>query len=87
MEACSFAQENCIFGPPRGVSSEDCETISAWRGPPDSDEKVVVTCWKVTKEELEEIQRTGRVYLIVQGSRMPPVCLLGHSPFTDDGER
>jgi hypothetical protein len=42
---------------------------------------VVISCWKVTQEELEEIQRTGRVWLMVYGVTMPPVVLCGVRPF------
>jgi len=41
---------------------------------------VVVSCWKVTAEELAEIQRTGRVWLMVWGVTMPPVALCGVKP-------
>ena len=36
---------------------------------------VVISCWKLTKEELDLINKTGRVYLTVLGETMPPVAL------------
>jgi len=39
-----------------------------------------VTCWKVSKAELEEIQRTGRVWLVVYGESMAGVMPLGFAP-------
>ena len=42
---------------------------------------VVVSCWKPAPEEWEEVQRTGRVWLVVWGGAMPPVCVTGTSPF------
>ena len=41
---------------------------------------VVVSCWKMTAEELAEINRTGRVWLVVWGVTQPPVSLCGEKP-------
>ncbi len=80
MEPTSFDEENLVLGPPPGVSEEDCQSLSVHRaeGPP----PMVISCFKVTKEELETISRTGRVWLIVWGVTMPPVILTADSPFT-----
>lgn len=32
-----------------------------------------VTCWQLTEAELEEIKKTGKVYLSVLGKAHPPV--------------
>lgn len=44
---------------------------------------VVISCWKLTKEELEEINKTGRVWLTVVGDTMSPVQLTVEKPFQE----
>lgn len=41
----------------------------------------VVTCWTPTPAELQEIMRTGQIWLIVQGHVHPPGYVTGISPF------
>jgi hypothetical protein len=81
MESTAFDEENCVLGPPKGVGHDRCESISVWKGPLENGTPVVISCWKLTKEELEEVNRTGRVWLMVWGESMPPVALKGVNPF------
>jgi hypothetical protein len=43
--------------------------------------QIVVSCWKLTSDELDEFNRTGRVWLLVYGKTMPPVALSANNPF------
>lgn len=81
MIASGFDQENAVLGAPLGMSADECEPLSVWRGELESGVPVVISCWKITAEELEEIKRTGRVWLMVMGTTMPPVYLKGVSPW------
>jgi hypothetical protein len=86
MEACSFPEENLILEPPLNVTAEQCNMLPVYTGMIEAEgfkKKVpaIISCWKVTKEELEEIQCTGRIWLYVYGRGMPPVALSGKSPF------
>ncbi len=40
-----------------------------------------VSCWKLTQHELDEINRTGRVWLTIIGRKCPPVGVYGSKPF------
>lgn len=80
MQACSFSEENTVLDPPKGVKQSDCESISVWTGYNTQGVPVTVSCWKVTKEELEQIQSTGRVWLVVMGHTMPPVYMTTEKP-------
>lgn len=42
---------------------------------------VVISCWRLTKPEIEEVVRTGHVWLTVLGSTTPPVAVAAKSPF------
>lgn len=80
----SFNEENGVLDAPKGMSPDECEPLSVWRGPMDDGTPVVISCWKPTKEELEEIQRTGRVWIMVMGNTMPPILPVGLNPFVSE---
>lgn len=42
---------------------------------------VVITCWKLTIDELEEFKRTGRIYLYFYGQGMPVHSVSAINPF------
>jgi hypothetical protein len=44
----------------------------------------VVTAWELTAEEVEDVQRTGRVWLEIRGITQPPVVLSTRCPYADD---
>jgi hypothetical protein len=77
----SFEESNCVLNPPEGLEEEiDC--LSVFRGVNDAGMPVVISCWKPTREELEEILQTGRIWLVIAGKTQPPALLQGHNPFT-----
>lgn len=77
----SFDESNHVLDKPQDMDRADCDALSVWVGPTPQGFPVVISCWKLTKEELEEIQRTGRVWLWVFGVTMPPVALETAKPF------
>jgi hypothetical protein len=77
----AFDEENGVLHPPPGVSSKDCDMLSIWRGQYADGQVCIISCWKLTKEELEEINKTGRVWLHIHASCMPPVSLEVKHPF------
>lgn len=80
MVPASFEESNLVLDKPPEMSYDQCDALSValanQNGMP-----VVISCWKPTKEELEEITRTGRVWLIITGRTMPPASVSGHNPF------
>lgn len=82
MEPTSFDQSNHVLGPPQGMTEEQVTSLSVFRGVA-GDAPVVISCWKLTKEELEELKRTGRVWLWIWGQTMPPAALTIKSPFSE----
>lgn len=82
MEPSSFDEANATLGPPRGMRESAGEpggvaSLRVWRG-----DGRVVSCWKPTRAEIDEIARTGRVWVQVLGDTMPPMSVEGVSPFT-----
>jgi hypothetical protein len=81
MELASFDEANTVLDKPADMTHDQCESASVCRTQYDDGTPVVISCWRVTKEELEEIQRTGRVWLTIVGQTMPPAYVGGANPF------
>lgn len=81
MMPAAFSEENGVLDAPLG-EEDRCDSLSVWRGMTDGAQPIVVSCWKPTVEEMEEIKRTGRVWIMIWGTTMPPICPLGTSPFS-----
>lgn len=81
MIACAFDEDNGVMGTPQGCDPDQIPPLSVFRGFNEYGAPVVISCWKPTPEEWEEMQRTGRVWLVVLGGGMPPVHVRGTSPF------
>lgn len=82
----SFDEANDVLSAPDGISPNIVGPLNVLKteilnGPP-----TVISCWKITQEEVGEIQRTGRIWLMVMGTTMPPVQLCGIKPFVCMGE-
>ena len=84
MIATSFDESNVVLDKPPQLSYEQCSAVSAYAGQSDGGLPVVITCWKLTKEEFELIQKTGRVWLTLFGGGMQPACLSVESPFVPE---
>jgi hypothetical protein len=78
MDPIKFAQSNLTYTHP------ECRELPAYRG-----EGKVISCWALTDEELELIQRTKRIFVSIamigpDGQPLqPPIYPSVHSPFID----
>jgi hypothetical protein len=82
MVPTSFDESNRVLSRPPSMSEDECEPLSVFINP---NPALVISCWKLTKEELEEINRTGRVWLWIYGPTMQPALLTVKSPFVPAG--
>ena len=80
MEPASFDESNAVIAAPPGIHPDDCPVLSVWIGTQYNGLPVMLSCWKLTVDELAEIQKTGRVWLTVMGHSMPPVTLATKKP-------
>lgn len=78
MVPSSFDESDDFLNPPDDMK-DDCLPLSIARREVDG-YPGVISCWRPTAEELAEINKTGRVWLIVVGPTMPPVMLDGIKP-------
>ena len=85
METAAFDEANITMNEPDGWSPDQCNSIRARRHSVilhgGVEVPVVTTCWKPTAKELDEIRRTGRLYLSCVGQSMPPVLLAANPPW------
>ena len=80
-----FEGENAVLDRPDSMTVDQCEPLSVMRAKTEDGLPVVISCWKATAEELAEINRTGRVWLVVFGPSMQPARLCGAKPFEHPG--
>jgi hypothetical protein len=83
MVPSSFKEANQVFDKPETMSHEECQALDTFRGVTEDGLPVVISCWKCTKEELEEINKTGRVWCFLYGAGIQPHALSGQNPFKD----
>lgn len=79
----SFDESNLVLDKPANMNDEQCEALSVHyrKGTSDSFPQIT-SLWKLTKDELEEVNRNnGRVWVTVLGASMPPIVVSGISPF------
>lgn len=85
MIATSFDESTHALGRPHGMSEEECDPLCVCSTVTSDGHPIVISCWKMTHDEMAEFQRTGRVWLIVLGHTMPPVSLTSIKPFLANG--
>jgi hypothetical protein len=59
-EPVGFDGSNHLYLAPDGMPQEECCDLPVF-----SDDEQTVSCWRLTKEELEEVNRTGVVWLSI----------------------
>jgi hypothetical protein len=77
---CSFEESDTFMELPQGMSLDDFNCVSAKLAHLENGFPVVITAWKLTFEDLFEINRTGRIWLGVVGDSMQPVFITGVKP-------
>lgn len=85
MEPANFDESNVLLAPPPGRTEDEVTTTNGHLGHDFEGRPVMVTCWKPTRAELDEIERTGRVWVISRGTGVPSQRLTGYTPFACEG--
>lgn len=78
----NFDESNAVLDPPPEMTFDECDPLSVLLSRQPDGMPVVISCWKLTAQELEEINRTGRVWLGIIGGTMPPAWISGTKPFS-----
>ena len=73
-----FTEKNDVLKAPKG--EENCLDLPIFRCIDSNKVPYVVSAWKLTREELWEVQRTGIVYIGIVGFTHPPMWVSGFMP-------
>lgn len=73
MEPIKFEQQNTTY------AADGCLDLPAHKA-----EDQIISCWKLTEQEIAKIKQTGTVWLSVMGRFQPPVWLGVDTPFVDN---
>ena len=77
----TFSEQNLVFIKPSDMTDEECSDLPMWKGKSSDGFPTIISCWKLSYEDLKLIQETGCVYLSITGNGMPPVSLQIENPF------
>lgn len=85
----TFDQQNKIYTKPEGWIDEQCSDLPTWEGSvkvvgTEMEIPAIISCWKLSYEDLQEIQKTGCVWLSITGKVMPPVSVSVENPFVNE---
>jgi hypothetical protein len=81
MPSVDFPEANFTFSKPKDMTDEQCMPLHVWRGNDQDGFPLIISKWSLSAEDLEEIKKTGSIYLIITGIGMPPVSLRVETPF------
>lgn len=77
-----FRESTRVLGKPGDMTDEECDQLPIW-----SDGQQVVSCWKLSPAEIEEVLHTGVVWIgILSGQTQPPCWIAGANPFRQPTE-
>lgn len=79
----SFAQANRKFGPPEGMTEEQCGELHAFVGADPNGVPVIISCFELSDEDIETLKKTKVLWLWVFGQGMPPVAITSEKPFNE----
>lgn len=81
LEPLDFDESNLTLKPPTDMPN--CMDLSVFY---DKQQSTYISCWQVTKEDLEAIKKEGRIWLGIIGTAHPPVFLTTTKPI-ETGEQ
>lgn len=87
MEPCSFQESNATVETPEGIDPIACFCLSVCVTRTTQGTPCIVSCWKLTSDEIDEFNRTGRIYVTVAGDRMSPIMLTVRNPVMNNKDK
>lgn len=81
MIPADFPERNFVFGKPQDMTDEECTSLPVWKGLDTNGWPTILSKWKLSKEDIETINKTGTIWLSITGNGMPPVSLFTEEPF------
>jgi hypothetical protein len=78
MEPIDFKEMNWTYGPPKGMTEEDCGSLDCYRN---LEDRTVTTKWKLTWKERFKIFFSGILWVCTLGIPPQPIALNTVTPF------
>lgn len=78
MHSIPFHPNERVISPPPGKEQE-ITGLRVLDAHFDNGQHVMISCWQLTAEDLQRINETGVIYLMVASTGHPPVKLTAHS--------
>ena len=77
-----FPEQNGTLGKPANMTDEECSSLPVYR-----DGHQCISCWRLTPEEMAEIQKTHCVFIgVLSGESQPPIWVKAASPVKEEAE-
>jgi len=70
-----------MFTPPFNMTTEECGDLLAFKGADANGRPVIVSCFQLSAEELQDVVNTGKLWLWVHGDTQPPVSIDTKNPW------
>ncbi len=86
MEPVNFPESNHIFKKPDGLTEEQCGSVHALLGIDQKGVPVTITCWKLSRDEIDTIIETGIIWSYHWGHALQPNALGVKNPFRDNND-
>jgi hypothetical protein len=78
----SFDGADIVFDRPSNMSRDECEAISGKIVLVGKAEiPAIVTCWKLTTEEIAHLVKGGRLWILTTGDKLWPIRPTTEKPF------
>jgi hypothetical protein len=85
MKPTSFKETNHLLGAGNNPGTGDLPIARSLMDIEGRPFPCIISCWKLSPEELELIQQTGKVWIAVMGVGSPPIMPMISHPFADLG--
>lgn len=76
MKPVEFHDQTKVFGPPPGMTAEECGTLPVKVGKYLEKYPQFESVWELTDEEIIELQKSKRVRVRIVSSGQPPLSLV-----------
>lgn len=75
-----FEGANFVMLAPASMTPDECSDLPVFRDP-----QQIISCWRLSPDEIETINATGVIWLAIIGPGMPPVRVAATGIIQTDG--
>lgn len=79
-QGVGFEGANFVFRAPKNMTADECADLPTFVS-----EGQIISCWRLSDEEIATITKTGVIWLSIVGMGMPPVSIAASGLVSIDG--